>query len=277
MTAGSPSSPANKPATVPLDDKAVSDIPTVATIGGLSPNLQGSRGRTLSATSRTSSVASNTAHPHGVANPEDASRPLYKKDALFTGSKTQIHRLSHTSLNKSNPYMASATNIPALTDPEKKKESTFRAFVNILSAMTDFSILKNKQMLLICIGNVFSMLGYYLPIMLLNSFALDLKVPEKHSRYLLTVFGRLQRVKLILFINKLFSFVLLSGAFNTFGRFAGGPIAMLPHLNPLRVHNALLFTAGLLTVIAAYVYNFWTCAIYAALCGFAIGNDNIQT
>ncbi len=61
------------------------------------------------------------------------------------------------------------------------------------------------------------------------------------------------------------------GACNTLGRFAGGPIAMIPHFSALRVHNALLYTAGILTVLAAYAYNFTTCAIYAGLCGFAIG------
>ncbi|CAF5137040.1 unnamed protein product, partial [Rotaria sp. Silwood1] len=45
---------------------------------------------------------------------------------------------------------------------------------------------------------------------------------------------------------------------------------MIPHLSSLRVHNALLFTAGILTVLAAYAYNFTTCALYAGLCGFAI-------
>jgi len=61
------------------------------------------------------------------------------------------------------------------------------------------------------------------------------------------------------------------GFFNTLGRFAGGPIAMIPHFSALRVHNVLLYTAGILTVLAAKAYNFTTCAIYAGLCGFAIG------
>lgn len=62
-----------------------------------------------------------------------------------------------------------------------------------------------------------------------------------------------------------------AGLFNTIGRFVCGPLAMIPHLSPLRVHNALLFTAGILTVLAAYAYNLTTCALYAGLCGFAIG------
>lgn len=49
---------------------------------------------------------------------------------------------------------------------------------------------------------------------------------------------------------------------------------MLPGLNALRVHNALLFVAGALTVLAAYAYDLKTCAIYAALCGFAIGRSS---
>ena len=51
---------------------------------------------------------------------------------------------------------------------------------------------------------------------------------------------------------------------------------MIPHLNALRVHNALLFTAGILTVLAAYAYDLKTCALYAALCGFAIGKKILK-
>lgn len=50
---------------------------------------------------------------------------------------------------------------------------------------------------------------------------------------------------------------------------------MIPGLNALRVHNALLFLAGAFTVLAAYTNSFNTCALYAALCGFAIGKLNV--
>lgn len=46
---------------------------------------------------------------------------------------------------------------------------------------------------------------------------------------------------------------------------------MIPHFSALRVHNVLLYTSGVLTILAVFVYDFKTCAIYAALCGFAIG------
>ena len=116
---------------------------------------------------------------------------LYKKDALFTGSTQQLSRASRASIHDSNMYISSITNIPAATAEEKKKDSTIKAFADILGAMTDFSILKNKQMLLICIGNIFSMLGYYLPIMCLVSFAIDdLHVNQTHASFLLTIFGK---------------------------------------------------------------------------------------
>ncbi|CAF0752882.1 unnamed protein product [Adineta ricciae] len=235
-------------ATVPVGDVNSNEVPAVTTVDPTSSPLnQSSRNRTISSSSH-ASVGSGE-NRVGVSNPEDASRPLYKKDAFVSGSIQQLHHASRTSLNKTNPYMSSVTNIPAATKEEKKKDSAVRAFIDILGAMTDFSILKNKQMLLICIGNIFSMLGYYLPIMCLVSFAVeDLKVNKTHASFLLTIFG----------------------LFNTIGRFAGGPIAMIPHLNALRVHNALLFMAGILTVLAAYAYNLTTCALYAALCGFAI-------
>jgi len=230
------------PATVPVDNPDVTIVDSSS-----SPQNKSSRIRTVSATSRTSSINSDR-HRAGVSNPEVAGRPLYKKDALFTGSKKDLHRGSRTSLH-SNPYVASVTNIPAALNAEEKNDSAFKAFADILVAMTDFSILKNKQLLMICIGNIFSMLGYYLPIMCLVSFAIeDMKVDKKAAAYLLSFFG----------------------ASNTIGRFVGGPIAMIPGLNALRVHNALLFVAGALTVLAAYANSFFAAALYATLCGFAI-------
>ncbi|CAF3817730.1 unnamed protein product [Adineta steineri] len=205
-----------------------------------------SRIRTLSGTSRTS-TDSTGGHRVGVLDPENATRPLYRKDALFTGSKQQLHHLSRTSLN-SDPYRSSIADVPPPITETQKKQSAYEAFIDILSAMIDVSILKNKHMLLICIGNIFTMLGYYLPIMCLISFAQeDLGVNEGDAPYLMTVFG----------------------FFNTIGRFAGGPIAMIPHFTASRVHNILLYVAGATTVLAAYANNFTTCAIYAGVCGFA--------
>ncbi|CAF1314779.1 unnamed protein product [Rotaria sordida] len=236
---------ANDDATLKTNSSTVHNIEACGISSLAVPSSQ-IRVRTISTSSRASSTTS-ASHRLGVLNPEHAARPLYKKDALFTGSRLQLHA-SHLSLH-SNPYMASITNIPAAINEINKKQTASRAFVDILSTMIDFSILKNKQMLLICIGNIFSMLGYFLPIMCLVSFATeDLKVNQTHASFLLTIFG----------------------FFNTLGRFAGGLITMIPHFSALHVHNVLLYTAGVLTVIASYAYNFTTCAIYAGLCGFAI-------
>ena len=82
----------------------------------------------------------------------------------------------------------------------------------------------------------------------------------------------LDRVRYVVARRQTLTATFLSlGFFNTLGRFAGGPISMIPGLSALRVHNILLFTAGVLTVIAAYAYNFTTAALYAGFCGFAIG------
>lgn len=176
-------------ATVPTGDIPSTDIPDVATVGtASSPAGQSSRNRTVSSSSRGSP---GEHHRAGVADPEDAARPLYKKDALYTGSIKDLPHASRSSLHRSNPYVASITDIPAATTQAQKKESAIRAFGNILVAMTDFSILKNKQMLIICLGNIFSMLGYYLPIMCLVSFAIeDLKVDPTAAPFLMTIFGK---------------------------------------------------------------------------------------
>lgn len=163
------------------------------TVGGVSsPGEESTLSRRLSTSSRGSRDGQ---HHVGVANPEDASRPLYKKDALYTGSMKDLVRGSQSSLHRSNPYIPSIADLPAAVTAEEKKQSVGRAFADILVAMTDFSILKNKQMLVICIGNIFSMLGYYLPIMCLVSFAVeDLKVDQSYASYLMTIFGKINHM-----------------------------------------------------------------------------------
>ena len=174
------------------DEVTYSNNPNASAMGtSLSPPLRDSRVRTISASSHTSSVISTGQCHVGVANPEVALRPFYRKDALFMGSKNQLHHASHASLHSNNPYLSSVADIPIDTNEDGKKNSAFRAFVDILKTMTDFSILKNRQILLICIGNIFSMFGYYLPIMCLVSLAVDdLKIDQVKAAYLLTIFGR---------------------------------------------------------------------------------------
>lgn len=65
------------------------------------------------------------------------------------------------------------------------------------------------------------------------------------------------------------------GFFNTIGRFVGGPIAMIPGLGALIVHNTGLYLTGMLTILASYAYNFTTCALYAGFCGFTLGKKEM--
>ena len=101
------------------------------------------------------------------------------------GSKQQLDRASRTSLHTQTSFS------PAKDVTKSPDESASGPFSNILHAMTDFSILKNKKMLFICIGNIFSMLGYYLPIMCLVSFAVeDMKIESSKASFLMTIFGK---------------------------------------------------------------------------------------
>ena len=185
-------------ATVPSGEVPSGDLPDVRTVGTVSsPGEQSTLSRRLSTSSRGSADGRYRA---GVANPEDAIRPLYKKDALYTGSMKDLVHGSQSSLHRTNPYSSSVTDLPAAVTEEEKKKSIGRAFRDILVTMTDFSILKNKQLLIICIGNIFSMLGYYLPIMCLVSFAVeDLKVDQSYASYLMTIFGKINKMMFYLF------------------------------------------------------------------------------
>ena len=171
---------------MPTADIAPDDPSDISTMNPSSgTTIQRSRARQLSSSSHVSSTASSGRH---ASSPEVVPVPFCHKDVFRIGSSTQLRR-SRASLTNSNINVLSAANDPATTG-KKKENSAFRTFADTLIATTDFSILRNKQILLICIGNIFSMLGYYLPILCLVSFAVeDLNINKTRAAFLLTIFG----------------------------------------------------------------------------------------
>ncbi|VDP12371.1 unnamed protein product [Onchocerca flexuosa] len=119
---------------------------------------------------------------------------------------------------------------------------------NILSEMIDISLLKEPAMFLLCISNLFGMLGFYVPFM----FLIDMAVAKGHSKgsgsLLLSVIG----------------------VTNTIGRIAFGWLADRGWLSALTINNFALIGCGLLTCLCPLLPGYGGLMVYSVLFGFII-------
>lgn len=116
---------------------------------------------------------------------KDFSRPMYRKDIFYSGSIVNLPEYTNSQRDMAT-YRASVVSIPKSTvtvqqvpdgsfayqvepvDPDERQIVCWclaipRSMTDTVSAMLDFSLLKNYVFLLISISNVFGMLGFYVP------------------------------------------------------------------------------------------------------------------
>uniref|UniRef100_A0A8R1XTG9 Major facilitator superfamily (MFS) profile domain-containing protein n=1 Tax=Onchocerca volvulus TaxID=6282 RepID=A0A8R1XTG9_ONCVO len=119
---------------------------------------------------------------------------------------------------------------------------------NILNEMIDISLLKEPTMFLLCISNLFGMLGFYVPFM----FLIDMAVAKGHSKgsgsILLSVIG----------------------VTNTIGRIAFGWLADRGWLSALAINNFALLGCGVLTCLCPLLPGYGGLMVYSILFGFII-------
>ncbi|CAF4261362.1 unnamed protein product, partial [Adineta steineri] len=95
---------------------------------------------------------------------EDAVRPLYKEDVLYQGDTRDLPE--YTSQPDIPSYIQQTTKIP-----ETVEKSRMKAFWDIFLSMADFNLLTDKKMLIICLANVSSMIGFYSPYLFIVKLA----------------------------------------------------------------------------------------------------------
>lgn len=123
----------------------------------------------------------------------DYARPLYKKDIFYSGSVLNIPQFRSQPDMRS--YITSITTIPGTFGPDD--ESPCWKYICIpksakdtLREMLDFSLLSNPAFVLICIGNIFSMIGFYIPFVYTVDRAIKLGIDESSATFLLSVIGK---------------------------------------------------------------------------------------
>lgn len=138
---------------------------------------------------------------------KDYARPLYRKDIFYSGSTLKIPE--YTSQPDMRSYITSITTIPGeLQIPPSSiwDHCTClpKSIADTLRDMLDFSILKDISFVLICIGNLFAMVGFYVPFIYLVDHATEQNVSKTDAAFLVSVIGMTSPNSIILHHPKIF-------------------------------------------------------------------------
>ncbi|XP_041373530.1 monocarboxylate transporter 14-like [Gigantopelta aegis] len=171
----------------------------------------------------------------------ELSRPMYRKDIFYSGSIMHIPEF-RVQPNMKN-YIRSVTSIQS--EQEMCDIPCFkclpRSSRDTLADMLNLHLFKNVTFLLICLGNILAMLGFYVPFVYLADRAIRLGIAENKAAFLLSVIG----------------------ITNTIGRVLAGFLADLRKVDSLVINNIAMVILGVGTMLAPL------CDTYALFCVFA--------
>lgn len=132
---------------------------------------------------------------------KDYSRPMYKKDIFYSGSIANINE--YRSQPDMHSYITSITSIPgdvgvvdhrADTKLHKICSCLPKPVVDVLSEMLDVSLFSNAGFMCICLGNIFAMIGFYVPYVYIVDRAQLAGIDKTQASFLLSVIGKKQNV-----------------------------------------------------------------------------------
>lgn len=96
---------------------------------------------------------------------KDLSRPMARKDVLYTGSITNLPE--YQSQKSIGSYRQSIVSLPKAIQPDDKDDGCCKcipkATRDTMSGLMDFSLMKDPVFLFIGVSNIFGMLGFYVP------------------------------------------------------------------------------------------------------------------
>ena len=127
---------------------------------------------------------------------EDYARPLYRKDIFYSGSIMHIPQFR--SQPEIRTYLASITTIPRPEADEHDPLSSNRfcrclclpkSVRDTLREMLDVSLFKDWVFMIICISNIFGMIGLYVPFVYIVERAMQMNIESSRAAFLLSVIG----------------------------------------------------------------------------------------
>jgi len=183
--------------------------------------------------------------------------PLSRKDSFFMGS---VKKLKQQHPKKSLiPYRQSVlrfnpvANVEVVKDsktdqPDGNKLSRFfhESFLNVLTDMVDVSLLNDVSFVLIGLGNIFGMMGCFVPFFFIVDAAKEQGVDESSATFLISTIG----------------------VANCIGRALSGVAAALPGIDPFMVHNLGMLLCGVSAFCIGLMSDFIGFANCAACFGF---------
>lgn len=123
----------------------------------------------------------------------DYSRPMYRQDIFYSGSIYNIPQYK-TSGSDVREYITSITHIPDTPSPSCWDRCTCLpvSVVDTLKDMLDLSLLKDFSFLMICVGNILAMTGFYVPFSYVVDHAMQWGIPKTDAAFLLSIIGNQQ-------------------------------------------------------------------------------------
>ncbi|XP_068145010.1 monocarboxylate transporter 14 isoform X2 [Drosophila tropicalis] len=189
-----------------------------------------------------SAAAAHEAH-HG-----QATRPMYRDDAFFTGSLTRIPQYQSQS---SLAYHMSVTRLPTKQDMLEDRQKGCRicpeAVRRTLSTMLDTSLLKSPSFMCLAFSGFLTMMGFFVPFGFLVSRATDSGMEASTA---VDILGGI-------------------GLVNTIARIVCGSVSSFPSIKPLWLNNIALTAGGFATIFSGLVINpatQWTFAVFFGIC-----------
>lgn len=180
---------------------------------------------------------------------KDYSRPMYKKDIFYSGSIVNINEFR--SQPDMHSYITSITSIPGDVGVLDHRGDTKlhricsclpKPVVDVLSEMLDVSLLKNPGFMCICLGNIFAMIGFYVPYVYIVDRAMMAGIDKTQASFLLSVIG----------------------ITNTIGRVISGFLADVRSVNSLMLNNVNMLIAGVCILLTPFC-NTYPLLVLAAL------------
>ncbi|KAK7488004.1 hypothetical protein BaRGS_00020749 [Batillaria attramentaria] len=148
---------------------------------------------------------------------------------------TQSHIRSALSMKSYQSVASRAERVLCSCLPESARET--------LLQMLDFTILKNKAYVMILVGNIFAMLGFYVPFVFIPERATSLGIDEGRAAFLLSIIG----------------------ITNTVGRVMTGVLANLNKIDSLVINNVAMLVCGLATFLCPFCDNYYLLSAYISL------------
>lgn len=178
------------------------------------------------------------------------SRPMYREDIFFGGSLKKIPQYqSHTSIG----YHMSVTHLPTVEDVAEEENSSCtlcpEAVKRTLVTMLDFSLLKSPSFMLLALSGLFSMMGFFAPIIYVTKRAMSEGMPENQALWLVSVIG----------------------IANTVGRVLCGVLSSIEGVNALWINNFAITIGGLATMFSGLSYAAGYQFTYCIIFGLSIG------